>query len=385
MSRPDTEHDKKLIAVFDERLKEKFPAGVPPKVSERYERELQCMRETGSADAIYEYHLLSETAKQAEMPLIIWGLSNDSLLSYLVGNTFVNPLDAYYYCTYCGHYERITTFWYGADAPLKKCPQCNSNMTGEGCSLNWKLLWGLKGTRGIQNNYLAPSAFMPYAKRCLEKIYPQNVVVELGDLRDSERWLLRDPKETKLKYGYALLPEGKTEADYMSYRETFPDGTIAYKFDFESENLGIKRIIFDWIDPNVITDIIWPVKKNDLSLKEKVQTMCGYYSAFENDLDEQPLFTSREALFRLLIDAGNDESVACEVTEIVRKGLARPKRKTCWAVNKWPEVKQRADIPEEILKLCEKTAYLATEGMALALINCNSKTVVNTSVKKGER
>ena len=378
-------HANEVISICDTRIKEIFSAGIPAEATERYERELQCMRETDATIDIYEYHVLAEAAKQVEMPLIIWGLSNDSWLSYLVGNDLVNPLKAYYYCTNCGHYERIPNLWYGADAPIKKCPKCNNDMTGEGNSLDWRIVWGLKGTRGIQNNYLAPPAFMPHAKRCLEEIYPQNVVVELGDLGDSERWLLRNPKETKLKYGFALLPEGKTEADYESYRENFPDGTTAYKFDLESENLGIFRILFDWIDPKVVTDIIWPVKKNDFTLREKIRTMCGYDSVFKNDLEEQPIFTSREALFRLLVDAGNDKSVACEVTEIVRKGLARPEKHISWVAKKWPDLNQRAIIPEDILKQCEKTAYLTSEGMVLALLKCNTPTLVKHTVAQKER
>ena len=44
-----------VISICDTRLKEVFPVGIPEEVRERYERELQCMRENDAAKDIYAY------------------------------------------------------------------------------------------------------------------------------------------------------------------------------------------------------------------------------------------------------------------------------------------------------------------------------------------
>jgi hypothetical protein len=357
-----------VASICEKRLEELFPAGIPLDVSERFSRELRCMNETGHAKTLYEYYVFADAAEEALIPLMVRGLANDSILTYLLGNNMVNPLEAYYYCPSCGYYERIPDYWYGIDATVKKCPKCGQGIQGQGFSLNWRILWGTRGTRGIHFEYIAPPSFLPYARNCVEALYPDNVVVELAD---DEFRIVYGTDEDVIKRGFAVLPTGKNEEDYLDKKYIFPDGSSAYILDIEAENEGVIRIIFNWFKPEDLLKIMLPASSTSLSMRDKVQIITRYDSTIDYDFEQRFLFCSREELFRLLLEAGNDEVTACDVMEVVRKGLAVPDRYKPALKQKWPVLKQRAVIPQDILAICEKTHYLSSEGYAIAILACS--------------
>ncbi len=254
-----------VASICEKRLEELFPAGIPLDVSERFSRELRCMNETGHAKTLYEYYVFADAAEEALIPLMVRGLANDSILTYLLGNNMVNPLEAYYYCPSCGYYERIPDYWYGIDATVKKCPKCGQGIQGQGFSLNWRILWGTRGTRGIHFEYIAPPSFLPYARNCVEALYPDNVVVELAD---DEFRIVYGTDEDVIKRGFAVLPTGKNEEDYLDKKYIFPDGSSAYILDIEAENEGVIRIIFNWFKPEDLLKIMLPASSTSLSMRD---------------------------------------------------------------------------------------------------------------------
>lgn len=86
-----------------------------------------------------------------------------------------------------------------------------------------------------------------------------------------------------------------------------------------------------------------------------------------NDLKDSP-FYSRESLYKLLVEAGNDEITAFEVTELVRKGIIAADYSGKQVPPKWHELKEKALIPEDIMAYCRRIQYLESEGEIIARI-----------------
>lgn len=351
------------------RLAELFPAGVPKGILDRYNLEFDCMVATKSEDKVYEFMKLAEAARENKMFFGVCGVANDSLISFLVGNYDVDPLEAYYYCSDCGHYERISGYWYGAEAPDKRCPKCGKLLKGEGCSLDWRFTWGGKGYKGMHYEYIAQPEFMPYAKSCLESLYKDYNVVDLAEI--SSWFQVTEKNEEKINRGFAILPYGKTAEDFSFFKMQLSDGSVAHYVDFNAaEGNGetyILKIMFNWIDnPDRYFDKLLE-KYDGKSLKDKAQYITSLDSVIGSSRGYKWLFSSREALYRMLIEQGNRAAIAFEFVDRVRRGHALTTNTIC--DERWEAAKEATEISNDILYTCGEVSYLASEGTAIALMN----------------
>ena len=396
MKAQDSEkYDVLIKEKCDKRLLEMFPAGIPEEVTQRYQRELDYMLITGSQEALVLYSELSEKAARENVPLLVRGTTRCSLLTFLLGDSLINPLNAYYYCPECGYYERITEQIYGMDAPRRGCPKCGAEMTADGFSLEENFVWNM-GQKPIYFEYGTVADFVPLADQCIHEFYNGRAVMPLA----GEEWA--DDKKTGnyCQIGFTILPAGKNQEDYAEYLKTLPDGTKALymNFDDSMERELIRILIMDYQKADLLKECLQRQDMNlsdvtiddlrDIGWREMtesgamfdgeaetlraaqpqtfygcIQTMCALQSTYE----DKPgmLFASRDALFRYLMrefaERNIDKTLLFEIADFVRKGKAAKER---WK-EKWNSYIEKANLTEEVISGCERCRYLWPEAHVL--------------------
>lgn len=90
-------------------------------------------------------------------------------------------------------------------------------MIGDGYHLAVESVWGVDGKKGIEFDYNISSDFFPFAKRVLQRTYPNNQVVSYGIMVSGERSKKFNPESLEMKQsGYVILPQNRTMEDYQS-------------------------------------------------------------------------------------------------------------------------------------------------------------------------
>lgn len=209
----------------DRKISELYPVKVPEDIISRYKQELAFLRESEIADDFEIFRLLSKESVKCSTAISMRGTVMGSFLYYLLGNNCFNPLPVHYYCPQCGHYERVHTHLFGIDLPEKICPDCGNPILADGYNMSPESVWGNNGKKSITFEYNVSSEFLPFAKRVLASLYPDNCVVPWGmfqfDPNVPSPYSDAGVVGVNLT-GYAILPKGNTLEDYpdlISYLE----------------------------------------------------------------------------------------------------------------------------------------------------------------------
>ena len=398
MIKSSVDYERVIKDKCDMRLKEIFAAGIPADVSERYQRELGFMLMTDSQETLALYSALSEEAAQKNAPLLVRGTAGCSLLTYLLGNSLINPLEAYYYCTECGHYERITEQVYGIDAKEKECPKCGAKLIADGCSLEENFVWFM-GEKSICFEYSTANDFVTAAGECIKDFYREQEVVQLA----GEDWVDGKKTGTYSRIGFTVLPKGKTVEDYAECIRTLHDGSNALYIHYDDPKRQdlIRILIVGYSKADQLEDLMKKkgINISDFSIDDLgdidwsglwktatvyesewadfrqlqpktaydcVQAMCAMHSTYTEKAGL--MFPSREALFRFLMKQLNEndggKALSFEIADFVRRGKATNNR---WK-KKWTEYVEKADLTEDVIAACESTRYLWPEAHVIGYL-----------------
>ena len=214
-----------IVHACEKRLKDLYPLGVPEVIESRYKTELGWLEQSEFLDDFEIFRLLSKEGKKTSQYMSFRGMASGSLLVYLMGHNRMNPLQAHYYCKKCGHFEVVNTHLFGIDLPKISCPNCDEELVGDGFNLPLESVWGTDGKKHIDFDYNISSEFLPFAKRVIQKIYPENEIVSYGVLGSNQRGYKFDPEKLEVKHsGYVILPKGRTLADYPEITTYLEDG-----------------------------------------------------------------------------------------------------------------------------------------------------------------
>lgn len=235
-----------IVQACEKRLKELYPMGVPEFVNERYQTELKYLKASEFIDDFEIFRLLNEEGKKTSQYISLRGTISGSILVYLLGNNRINPLQSHYYCEKCGYTEIVDAHLFGIDLPKIICPVCGKELLGDGYRLPIESVWGIDGKRNIGFEYNVSEEFFIFIKRMLQRIYPNNQIVEYGRMGSSvySRNFLPETC-TMLHAGYVILPENRTMEDYselVTYLEN-GDACIAASYSYMLENYNLKEII----------------------------------------------------------------------------------------------------------------------------------------------
>lgn len=234
-----------IVHACERKLKELYPLGTPEIVENRYQAELKMLKNSGQLDDFEIFRLLSEEGKKTSQYISLRGRTSGSYLIYLLGHNQINPLRAHYYCKNCGHMEVIDTHLFGIDLPQTVCPNCKEEMIGDGYHLAVESVWGVDGKKGIEFDYNISSDFFPFAKRVLQRTYPNNQVVSYGIMVSGERSKKFNPESLEMKQsGYVILPQNRTMEDYPELVAYLEDGELCITgLSNVMEQYNLKRIM----------------------------------------------------------------------------------------------------------------------------------------------
>ena len=211
----------------EKNLKKYYPVGIPDMVKERYEKELEYLKKSEAQDDFEIFRRLREEGERTSQYMMLRGTIGGSFLLYLLDGSRPNPMPAHYYCRKCGHMEIVNTGMFGIDLPEIECPICGEKITGDGFGIRIETVWGATGEKELYFEYDISSEFLPFAKRVLEKLYPDNEVVNYGveSIRSASYGVRGMNREVEVKpYGFAILPEGRTMKDYPEFVTYLEDG-----------------------------------------------------------------------------------------------------------------------------------------------------------------
>ena len=234
-----------IVHACEKKLKELYPLGVPEVVADRYNAELEMLKKSGYVDDFEIFRSLSEEGKKTSQYMAFRGMVSGSFLIYLMGNNRVNPLKAHYYCRKCGHLEVVNTHLFGIDLPKVSCPVCNEELMGDGFNLPLESVWGIDGKKHIDFDYNISCEFLPFAKRVIQKIYPENEIASYGLMGFNQRSNKFDPETLEVRHGgYVVLPQGRTMSDYPEITTYLEDGEPCITgLCNVLEQYGLKRVM----------------------------------------------------------------------------------------------------------------------------------------------
>lgn len=383
----------------DKRIAALYPVKVPEIVITRYNQELSYLRESEYLDEFEIFRLLSSEAEKSSQLLVLRGTDTGSYITYLLGNSLMNPLPTHYYCPNCGHFETVNTSLFGIDLPETTCPECNTVMDADGFNVSIESAWGLDGKKIMSFEYNISEEFRPFAKRVLEKLYPNNKIVSLGSLsKDNDKQVI-----TMEESGFLVLPNGQTISDYSEMQGYLEDGDLCLTGNaWNIREHNMRRILL--LSFNIENNIVIMQRKtgiyiNDISLKElrsitwndlinttalgdtesslyrelKPKTFtdmiriygCAHdtfkdveLSVFDNSWNllqlmkktefvKFPCFT-RDDVFDTALSLGLDNTEAFELSELIRKGRA----------SRTPEALDAFSLPDSFRVMAQRCLYL---------------------------
>lgn len=276
--------------------------------------------------------------------------------------------------------EVVKTHLFGIDLPQISCPVCHEELVGDGFNLPSESVWGSDGKKDYMTfDYNISSEFLPFAKRVLQKAYPENEIVYYGIMRT--RWKDNsEPDMVEVKHdGYVILPKGRKLEDYPEITTYLEDGEPCISgFCNVLEQYNLKRLMlfsleqiehlmqlqrksgiyvneigvnelreltyydlinsksmsfdedrmFSYEEPKNFHDMVANnAMGHNTTFVDKSSFTKWYYELKEKmlnnaDFKKYPCAT-REDFFEYLLECGVDRETAYRVTEMIRKGKSQ--------------------------------------------------------------
>ena len=393
--------------ICDDRLAAYFPAGVPGFAGERYQQELQYIKECDGADALRLYYEFSIIAKEKNTVFGTRWQGHNLFTRFLLGNSPLDPLSSYRYCPHCGHAEQIRDFAFGIDAPATSCPVCGEPFLARGYSLHPVFVWGNDAAKkpfGVHDeDYECSSGLYPLLVERIKELYTGCQVVPWLSSKITED----DEME---KVGVCVLPKGKDlQKDFPHFviqdksGETGMDGwttgasengiqaiTLAPNqlFDEIAETQGsidagciklaeekMKNVTAEelistgLLNAEEVAALQAMPTSSRFQLTEALAVARNSFGKLEStpwketsySLDEEKSFYTRETLYERLMKLGLSETDAFNVTSFVRKGKASSK----FGKEKWSQTVKKFSLPEDLVDFCQNYKYLCNRGYVL--------------------
>ena len=393
--------------ICDDRLAAYFPAGVPDFASERYQQELQYIKECDGADALRLYYEFSIIAKEKNTVFGTRWQGHNLFVRFLLGNSPLDPLDAYRYCPHCGHAEQIKDFAFGIDAPAASCPVCGEPLLARGYSLPPVFVWGSDAAKkpfGVHDeDYECSSGLYPLLVERIKELYSDCQVVPWLSSKFTED----DEME---KVGVCVLPKGKDlQKDFPQFvildksGEAGMDGWTSGALENGIQAIALApNRLFDAIaetQGNIDADCIKlaeekmkSITPEDListgllnaeevaalqamptasrfQLMEALAVARNSFGKLENapwqetpySMDTENSFYTRETMYERLLELGLSETDAFNVTSFVRKGKAHTK----FGKERWTQMVKKFSLPEDLVDFCQRYKYLCNRGYVL--------------------
>ncbi len=127
----------------------KYGTTIDPVILRRIEEEWEAIKRTDSLLDIAALHELTTWLRQNHYPYWVRGCGGSSLILYLLGITFGNPLPPHRYCADCGTVEWMPMYKDGFDVPQGTCSYCGDPAEGDGHDIDHTMLFSYDGIVGF--------------------------------------------------------------------------------------------------------------------------------------------------------------------------------------------------------------------------------------------
>ncbi len=191
--------DKLLSDLAYKTAKEMYGDPLPDVIEERLKTELAGIINNGYAVI---YWLSSEIVRWSNSEGYLIGSRGSvgsSFVATMTGITEVNPLPPHYLCPHCHHLEwaDLNEYESGFDLPAKKCPECGTDLIGDGQNIPFATFLGFHAEKVPDIDLNFPSDFQSIAHEHMKEILNKtgNTCFKAGTIQTTQE---------KQARGYAL-------------------------------------------------------------------------------------------------------------------------------------------------------------------------------------
>lgn len=172
----------KLEAEVYKTAHEKYGPVLDEFIDARIKREINAIFTTGYGVIYYVSHLLVKKSNSDGYLVGSRGSVGSSIVATFSGITESNPLPAHYICPKCHHLEWMKDYSSGYDLPDKKCPECGSDLIGDGQNIPFETFLGFNGDKVPDIDLNFSGDYQPNAHLFTREIFGDDHVFRAGTI-----------------------------------------------------------------------------------------------------------------------------------------------------------------------------------------------------------